>query len=140
MSGISLSDDAVNLFYLMKAKSTYRWALWRVDDAGSTVVICAVGDKASGYADFLAALPDSDCRYGVFDYQYTAADGQIMNKLVFFNWAPDSARVKSKMMYASTKDFFKGHLEGISAEFQASELDEITEEEVGAAVRALKRS
>lgn len=28
--------------------------------------------------------------------------------------APDSARVKAKMMYASTKDFFKTHLDGIS--------------------------
>lgn len=28
--------------------------------------------------------------------------------------APDSAKVKSKMMYASTKDFFKSHLDGIS--------------------------
>lgn len=62
-----------------------------------------------------------------------------MNKLVFMNWSPDSAKVKSKMMYASTKDFFKGHLDGISAEFQASELDEVTEQEVGEAVGALKR-
>lgn len=85
--------------------------------------------------------------------------------------APDVARVKSKMMYASTKDFFKGLLDGISGarqqfaviatckvvcttastppfpsfpmfpvEFQASELDEVTEDEVAEAVRALKRS
>ena len=28
--------------------------------------------------------------------------------------APDSARVKAKMMYASTKDYFKTHLDGLS--------------------------
>lgn len=28
--------------------------------------------------------------------------------------APDVAKVKAKMMYASTKDFFKGLLDGIS--------------------------
>jgi cofilin len=43
------------------------------------------------------------------------------------------------MMYASTKDFFKGHLDGISAEFQASELEDIEESEVAEAVKALKR-
>lgn len=42
--------------------------------------------------------------------------------------APDSARVKSKMMYASTKDFFKSHLDGLSLEFQASDLDEVSEQ------------
>lgn len=30
----------------------------------SQVVIAEVGDKDSGYADFLSRLPPSDCRYG----------------------------------------------------------------------------
>lgn len=62
-----------------------------------------------------------------------------MEKLVFLNWAPDNAKVKAKMMYASTKDFFKGHLDGISAEFQASDLDDVDEDIVAEAVKALKR-
>lgn len=37
MSGIAISDDAVNLFYYMKAKSTYRWAMWGVNGNGSEV-------------------------------------------------------------------------------------------------------
>lgn len=134
-----MTEDAVNLYYLIRAKSTYKWAMWEIDSSGTRVVISAVGDPKSSYSEFIASLPESDCRYGVFDYQYTAADGHIMNKLVFFNWAPDNARVKSKMMYASTKDFFKGHLDGISAEFQASDMGEVAEEEIAEAVKALKR-
>ena len=39
--------------------------MWQVDGTGTAVVIAAVGDKEGGtYADFLANLPDSDCRYG----------------------------------------------------------------------------
>ncbi len=78
-------------------------------------------------------------QHAVFDYRAAAADGAPLSKLVFFNWAPDAARVKAKMMYASTKDFFKGHLDGVSAEFQASEREEVAEAEVAEAVRALKR-
>jgi cofilin len=139
MSGIGVTEDAVNLYYLIRAKSTYKWALWQVDSKGTTVVIDQVGEPGSNFEEFLAALPENDCRYGIFDYQFTAPDGNIMNKLVFLNWAPDSARVKAKMMYASTKDFFKGHLDGISAEFQASDLDDVNEEIVAEAVKALKR-
>lgn len=51
--------------------------------------------------------------------------------------APDTANIRSKMMYASTKDFFRGYLDGISVEFQASELDEVQEAEVHDAVKAL---
>ena len=84
----------------------------------------------------------SNCYFfflAVFDYQYTADNGNVMNKLVFLNWAPETAKVKARMMYASTKDFFKTHLDGISCEFQVSALDEISEEMVSEAVRALKR-
>ncbi len=50
--------------------------------------------------------------------------------------APDSARVKAKMMYASTKDFFKGFLDGLSVELQGSDLADITERDVSETVRS----
>eukprot|EP00890_Picochlorum_soloecismus_P004579 jgi/Picsp_1/5121/NSC_02484-R1_actin-depolymerizing factor len=140
MSGISLSSDAVNIFYLIRSKSKYRWVLWKVNDEATEVVIDSVGDPSSTYQDFLDALPQNDCRYGVYDYEFVAQDGQTHSKIVFINWAPDTAKVKSKMMYASTKDFFKSRLEGLSVEFQGSDYDEISDEEVGNAVKALKKA
>jgi len=40
------------------------------------------------------------------------------------------------MMYASTKDFFKSFLDGISVELQACDLDNITEKDIADAVRS----
>ena len=40
------------------------------------------------------------------------------------------------MMYASTKDFFKGYLDGLSIELQASDMDDITEQVISDTVRA----
>ncbi len=108
-------EDAINLFYLIKAKSTvregglmrifqgvqgvgppnpstplhstqcpsscmhpthpssstlcllclqYRWALWKIDGSGTSVVIDAVGSPEDTFQDFVANLPDNDCRYG----------------------------------------------------------------------------
>lgn len=42
----------------------YQWALWRIDDEGSNVIIAAVGSQGSTYSDFIGALPENDCRYG----------------------------------------------------------------------------
>ena len=44
--------------------------------------------------------------------------------------APDSSSIKSKMMYASTKDFLKGFLDGIGAELQATDVSELLESEM----------
>ena len=140
MSGISLSEDAVNVFYPVRLKSTYRWVMWKINDAATEVVIEKLGAPESTYAEFLASLPQDDCRYAVFDYSFIGGDGQEHSKIVFINWAPDVAKVKSKMMYASTKDFLKSNLEGLSLEFQGSDMDEVEESVVGDAVRALKRN
>ena len=140
MSGISLSEDAVNVFYQVRLKSTYRWVLWKINDTATEVVIEKLGAPESTYAEFLASLPQDDCRYAVFDYSFVGGDGQVHSKIVFINWAPDVAKVKSKMMYASTKDFLKSNLEGLSLEFQGSDMDEVEESVVGEAVRALKRN
>lgn len=137
MSGIVVAEEAVDLFYVIRSKATYSWATWKLDQAGTSIVIDLVGPKGDTFAHFLAALPETDCRYGIFDYASPTASGT--SKLVFLNWSPDAARIKSKMMYASSKDFFKGHLDGVSVEFQASELDDITEAQVAEAVAALKR-
>lgn len=137
ISGIAISDDAVNLYYHMKAKALYRWAMWKVDSAGKNVVIATVGDKDSTFDDFLANLPPNDCRYAVYDYPYVNSEGVVYTKIVFLNWAPDTAIIRSKMMYAATKDFFKSCLDGISVEFQASELDEIQEADVHQSVSEL---
>lgn len=51
--------------------------------------------------------------------------------------APDVARIKAKMMYASTKDFFKGYLDGLSIELQANDLDDITEDAICDAVKSV---
>ena len=74
--------------------------------------------------------------YAVYDYEHTNSEGRAFNKLVFLNWAPDAAAVKAKMMYASTKDFFRGHLDGVAVELQASEPSDLDEGEVAAAVQA----
>ncbi|KAF8072728.1 Abca17 [Scenedesmus sp. PABB004] len=108
----------------------YKWLIFKVDDSGRTVVPDKIGGQASSYNDFVCALPDGQCRYAVYDYEYRSPERGTFKKLVFLLWAPDDSGVKPKMMYASTKDFFKSFLEGIGAELQATEPSEISEEEI----------
>lgn len=130
MSGIGLSDYCINIFNYIKTKSQYKWVIYKIDDGGSEVVVDQLGAPDSTYDQFIAALPSNQCRYGVFDYAYTNADtGQTINKLVFLHWAPDGSTTKSKMMYASTKDFLKSFLDGVGAEHQADSPEELNESE-----------
>ena len=41
------------------------------------------------------------------------------------------------MMYASTKDFFKGFLEGLSLEIQASDLSDLNVSDIASSMKAV---
>ena len=38
------------------------------------------------YENFVATLPEFECRYGVYDYDYTDKEGCQKSKIVFFAW------------------------------------------------------
>lgn len=46
--------------------------------------------------------------------------------LLFVLRSPDTSRVRSKMLYASSKDRFKRELDGIKVEIQATDPSEMT--------------
>jgi hypothetical protein len=50
------------------------------------VVLDEAGAANASYGAFVDALPEGDCRYAVYDYEYTNDDGCIFNKLVFVMW------------------------------------------------------
>eukprot|EP01023_Acetabularia_acetabulum_P024657 TRINITY_DN2374_c0_g1_i11.p1 TRINITY_DN2374_c0_g1~~TRINITY_DN2374_c0_g1_i11.p1 ORF type:complete len:301 (-),score=69.58 TRINITY_DN2374_c0_g1_i11:2272-3174(-) len=136
MSGIKVHRDAVNLYNYVKAKKAHKWMTYRLDTGGMEVVVADVGGPDSTYQDFMQAFPENECRYGVFDWEYINADGEVFGKLLFLHWSPDSASVKNKMMYASTKDFFKGFMEGLATEILATELPELDEDLAYEAVKS----
>lgn len=47
---------------------------------------------------------------------------------------PNSASIKNKMMYSSSKDFFKGQLDGLSCSMQADDLSDISKDDMHQAV------
>jgi cofilin len=72
----------------------------------------------------------------VYDFEYVNADGCQFKKICFLLWTPDSSSVKSKMMYASTKDFLKQLLPGIAIEQQATERGEVDYDDFRARIQA----
>lgn len=124
------------LFTELKTKSCYRFLTFKIDASGGRVVADVASARAASVRDFSEALPEADCRYGVFDMEYVNADNCVFQKLLFVLWSPDGAPTKAKMMYASTKDFFKGLLPGIALELQATEAGEVDEADMRTRIQA----
>jgi len=83
--------------------------------------------ESGSFDEFVGMLPSDDCRYAIFDMDFTSTDGRPMNKLVSISWAPDTAKVKAKMVYAGSKDALTRALVGVATKVHATDLSELTE-------------
>ena len=127
MSGIGAAEGVCRRTRVKRTRRQVR-RVQSLGGSGCGDATDVVSGKADTYDDFLEELPPADCRFAVYDFEYRNADDCVFDKLVFVLWSPDGAQLKSKMLYASTKDFFKSQLDGISLELQATDADDISEE------------
>ncbi|KAL7158698.1 hypothetical protein ABFS83_02G161100 [Erythranthe nasuta] len=125
-SGIAVSDECKLKFLELKAKRNHRYIVFKIDDTVQQVMVEKVGTQAETYEDFANSLPDNDCRYAVFDYDFTTDENCRKSKIFFIAWSPDVAKVRTKMLYASSKDRFKRELDGIQVELQATDPSEMS--------------
>ncbi|KAM1447361.1 hypothetical protein ACFXTO_006473 [Malus domestica] len=124
-SGFAVDDDCKLKFLELKAKRTYRFIVFKIDEKKNEVIVEKLGEPAESYEEFTANLPDNECRYAVYDFDFVTAENCQKSRIFFIGWSPDTARVRNKMIYASSKDRFKRELDGIQVELQATDPTEI---------------
>ncbi|KAM1232089.1 hypothetical protein ACFX13_042685 [Malus domestica] len=123
-SGMAVNDECKLKFVELKAKRNYRFIVFKIDK--QEVVVEKVGSPDETYEDFAASLPADECRYAVFDFDFTTAENCQKSKIFFIAWSPETSKVRMKMVYASSKDRFKRELDGIQVELQATDPSEMS--------------
>ncbi|KAL0338338.1 UNVERIFIED_CONTAM: Actin-depolymerizing factor 1 [Sesamum angustifolium] len=108
-----------------EGKRTHRFIVFKIEEKQKQVVVEKVGEPTQNYEDFTASLPVDECRYAVYDFDFVTAENCQKSRIFFIAWSPDTSRVRSKMIYASSKDRFKRELDGIQVELQATDPTEM---------------
>ncbi|KAJ2083607.1 cofilin [Coemansia sp. RSA 988] len=139
-SGIKVNPECFTVFDELKKGRKFKFVIFKISDDFKEVVVDNtsqdnlkdaegkdIPQKEDSFEEFILRLPKNSGRFAVFDYTKEPA---IYNKLLFYVWAPDNAPIKSKMLYASTKSTLRAELSGISADIQATDGDELTQEAI----------
>eukprot|EP00271_Cylindrocystis_brebissonii_P010494 TRINITY_DN26690_c0_g1_i1.p3 TRINITY_DN26690_c0_g1~~TRINITY_DN26690_c0_g1_i1.p3 ORF type:complete len:139 (-),score=33.01 TRINITY_DN26690_c0_g1_i1:911-1327(-) len=122
-SGMAVHMDCKAKFMELKRKKVYRYIIFMI--ANNEIVVEKTGAPEETYEQFTATFPEADCRYAVYDYDFTTEDNCQKSKIFFIAWSPDTARVKAKMTYASSKDRFRREMDGVQYELQATDPTEM---------------
>ncbi|CCI42042.1 unnamed protein product [Albugo candida] len=130
-TSVQLTDDVMTQFeaFKMRKGRICRYIVFTLDKHGVIKVEVEGGDK-DGYEQFTDHLKEiqDGCRYALYDMTYKTADNREGSKIVFFSWSPETAPVKSKMLYASSKAAIIRQFEGVDTVVHATDLSELDEE------------
>ncbi|KAL2540151.1 Actin-depolymerizing factor 7 [Abeliophyllum distichum] len=129
-SGMAVLDECKLKFLELKVKRNYRYIVFKIEN--QEVVVEKLGNPQDDYDDFTASLPENECRYAVYDFDFTTNENCQKSKIFFVAWSPDISKVRMKMVYASSKDKFKRELDGIQVELQATDPSEMSLDSVKA--------
>ncbi|KAJ8431835.1 hypothetical protein Cgig2_027580 [Carnegiea gigantea] len=115
-SGMGVAEESKSKYMELQRKKVHRYVVFNIDEKKKEVVVEKTGGPAESYDDFLAALPENDCRYAVYDYDFVTSENCQKSKIFFIAWL---------MLYATSKDRFRRELEGIHYEIQATDPTEV---------------
>ncbi|EGW31935.1 uncharacterized protein SPAPADRAFT_61041 [Spathaspora passalidarum NRRL Y-27907] len=129
-SGVSVSDDALSTFNELKLGKKFKFIIFSLNDNKTEIVVESTSTDTD-YDAFLEKLPENECKYAIYDFEYEIGGGEgKRSKIVFFTWSPDTAPVRSKMVYASSKDALRRALNGVAADVQGTDFSEVAYESV----------
>jgi len=126
-TGVVVNDEVVDAFTDFKLKRGefhVRFFIYKIKNK-KNIVIEKIGDLSKTYDDFASELPENDCRYGLIDLDFDTSDGRKTSKLVFISWNPETSPIRSKMLYAGSKEALKASLSGVGIHINATDYSEL---------------
>jgi len=135
-SGVSVAPDCISKFNELKLGKELAWIIYKISDDWKEIVV----EESSTDRDYeafrakLLAAKSKDRRgnegiggrYAVFDVEYELESGEgKRNKITFISWSPDDASQYPRMMYSSSKEALKRALNGLAADIQANDADDL---------------
>lgn len=83
---MEVSDECKLKFLELKAKRNHRFIVFKIKENVQQVVVDQLGSPTASYDEFTASLPADECRYAVFDFDFTTDENCQKSKIFFIAW------------------------------------------------------
>jgi cofilin len=85
-SGVAVNDECMLKFGELQSKRLHRFITFKMDDKFKEIVVDQVGDRATSYDDFTNSLPENDCRYAIYDFDFVTAEDVQKSRIFYILW------------------------------------------------------
>lgn len=73
-------------FVELQMKKAFRYVIFKIEEKQKQVVVEKTGATTESYDDFLASLPENDCRYALYDFDFVTGENVQKSKIFFIAW------------------------------------------------------
>jgi len=84
-SGVGVSPACVDAFQDLKLKKKHKYIIFTLNKDFTEIVV----DKTSiaqDYDEFVADLPEGECRWAIYDFEFEKEGAGKRNKIIFYSW------------------------------------------------------
>ncbi|KAL2919578.1 hypothetical protein HK105_200490 [Polyrhizophydium stewartii] len=125
-SGIGINSGVISAFEDMKLRRTHAFLVFKISEDGSQIVVdTSLTSAEAARLGSEATYDRFEGRYGVYDLEYDQGLDGVRSKLIFVSWNPNEGKIRSRMMYASSKGALRQRLDGIHSEVQCTDASEL---------------
>ena len=132
VSVVTVTPEQIQLYQDLKIDEKYRYIILALTKDRNALEIVSLGERDKSLKDLEQFLPNNDCRYVVFDFEFETFENppRPTRKILLISWAPDIAPIKVKVPFASSKTEIRSAFQGIQKDIQASDLSILDFEEL----------
>ncbi|PRQ28618.1 putative transcription factor bHLH family [Rosa chinensis] len=80
---MGVAEDCCNTFLELQRKKAFRYVIFKIDEKKKEVVVEKTGGPAESYDDFTGSLPENDCRYAIYDFDFVTSENCQKSKIFF---------------------------------------------------------
>lgn len=84
-TGVSVNDECISTYQDLKLKKKFKFIVYKIGSNSTQIQVEKTVEDGT-YDDFVACLPENDCRYAVYDLEYTSGNEGVRNKICFYTW------------------------------------------------------
>ena len=82
-----MDDECLNVFQELKLRKKSRFITYKLSSDNRTIVVEKEAKRDAKYDEFATELPDDDCRYAVYDFEYEKSPQEgVRSKIIFIVW------------------------------------------------------
>lgn len=83
-----MNSECTEAYQTLKLGKKTKYIIFKVS-SDNTEIVVEKTSESTDYDEFLADLPEGECRWAVYDFEFEKEGAGKRNKLCFFSWYVD---------------------------------------------------